>query len=311
MKHLIKKISIAGLILMLAFACKSGNNGNSEKYTFEYNLPQGEIFKQVVSMESKTTQEFMGQKMKSDINMNMSSLYHINDVNDDNYIVTMTMDAIRMDMSVMGMTVSYDSDTDEEKAYGQNLSPVFKAMTNIPVEVEINRNGEMKSAKGFEKILDAMNEAASELDEETKELFFKEIHKQFSDKAIKESFEQSTMYLPKKPVAIGEKWNMEVKTVASYAFDIRMELQLISVNDNVAIIEGTGKVSTSSGGMEQEVNGIETKINLSGTQTATIEIDTQTGWVINAIIEQDMKGKIEAMGMEIPQNTVNIIKITN
>jgi len=308
MKNLVTKISITGLILMLAIACKSGNNAtnnDSEKYTIEYNLPQGETLKQIVSMESRTTQKLMGQEMESVIIMTMSSSFNVKGTDADNYLVDMTYDAIRMDVSVMGNSVSFDSNTDEEKAFGQNLSPVFKAMTNIPIDLKINRQGKVELVNGYDKILDAMSDAASELDETTKKAMFQEFDNQFSDKAIKEMFEKTVMYFPPNPVAIGETWNIKTQITQSFPIDVDMELTLTDVKDNVAIIEGTGNVSTNA---SQKMNGIQATITLKGTQTATIEIDTKTGWVINANVEQNLKG---AMGTKMPQTSVNIVKITD
>ena len=311
MEKIKTKIGIIGLILMLAIACKSGNSekNTSEKYTFEYNLPQGETFKQIVSMESKTTQQYLGDKMESVINVNMSSSFKVKDTDADNYLVDMTYDAVRMDMSVMGEYVSFDSDTDEEKAFGLNFNPIFKAMTNIPIELRINKNGRVESVSGYEKILDAMNYAASEIDETTREAMMQGFSSQFSDNAIRETFELTGMYLPPHPVSIGETWNIKAQSTLNVPIEIDMEMKLTEVNDNVVIIKGTGSISSDS---KEEINGIKAaNIKLKGTQTITIEIDAKTGWVKNADIVQNLKGATEAGGIKISQNSVNIVKITD
>ena len=310
MEKIKTKIGIIGLILMLAIACKSGNSekNTTEKYTFEYNLPQGETFKQILSVESKTTQQYLGQTMENAINVNMSSSFKVKDASADNYLVDMTYDAMRMDMNYMGMHFSFDSDTDKEKAFGLDFSPIFKAMTNIPIELRINKNGKIKSINGFEKILEAMNDAASEIDETTKEAMMQEFSKQFSDKAIREMFEQVGMYFPPHPIAIGEKWDLKVQTTINIPVDMDMKMTLTDVTDNIAIIKGTGTISSNG---KQDINGVSATVKLKGTQTATIEFDIKTGWVKNADIEQNLKGTVEAGGVKIQQTAVNIIKITD
>ena len=103
MKHLKTKIGITGLILMLVFACKSN------KYSFEYNLEKGATYKQILSTESKSTQSVMGQEMNTVINITVATSVDVNDVKDDSYIIDEKIDAMRMDMEIMGSKVSFSN----------------------------------------------------------------------------------------------------------------------------------------------------------------------------------------------------------
>ena len=318
MRNIISKICVVSLILIVAFSCKKSDNSdnsvsndNGEKYTIAYNLPQGETFKHRMSVESKTSQEVMGQKMEAVFNMNMEMSYYVKNVDDDNYTIDMTYNTISINMDAMGMNLSFDSNTTEEKATHQNLSPIFRAMTNTPVEMEINKHGETKSVKGFEKIYESVANATSELDAMTKEQMLAQSKEQFSEQALTEIMNQTSAVFTKEPVAVGEKWIANIERTPNVPVATTMELKLVSVKDNIATIEGAGDISTGPEGITKEKNGVQAVLKLNGTQTVTTTLDLATGWVVEANVTQNIEGTIEVEGMKIPQNTVNTIKITN
>jgi hypothetical protein len=315
MKQLKTKIGIAGLLLMLVFACKSNTTekySNTEKYSFEYNLEKGTTYKQILSTESKSTQTAMGQEMNSVINMTVAISIDVKDLKADSYIIDEKIDALRMDMEMMGTKVSFDSNTDEEKSRGNDISPVFKAMTNIPIEVEMNKQGQINYISGFDEISESVNASLSEADEETKQILLQQLEQQFSDEMIKNIIVQAVPFYPKNPVAVGDKWDInESLQSMELNFKTNMTMVLESVSDNVATIKGTGTVETPEGGIVSENNGVQSKVVLKGSQDATLTINLNTGWIINGEIVQNLKGHNEVMGMKLPMTTINTTRITN
>ena len=307
----ITKTSIFTLLIVLFCACKGGNN-SSEKYTFEYNLEKGTTLNQNMIMESKTTQNAFGQEMKSVININTKRSYNVIDIQDDSiYIMNMKHDAIRMDIDMLGTILTLDSNTAEEKVTSENLSPIFKSIIGILLEVAIDKHGEVQSVSGFEHITNAMKAAMEDFDEDTQDETMQQFEDQFSLNALKALFE-SAAYLPKQPVAVGEEWSSVVDIlIGNISIKTNAKIKLKSVNENIATLEVKGSIATPKEGIAQEINGMAGKTTLKGTQNATIKIDLTNGWTVNAEITQKLDGENEIMGMKIPITAENKIVITD
>ncbi|MDR3227166.1 MAG: DUF6263 family protein [Prevotellaceae bacterium] len=309
MKNLTTKIGLSVAAVLLMFACggNSNKNNNGETYTLEYNFQEGDVLKQTMSIESKSTQELPQQKMDSKLLVSMGMIFEVKSIENDVYVMNVQYNSVKMDMEMMGVSISFDSNTAEEKATEQDMSPVFKAMTGVQMEMKIDRQGNVQSVTGFEKIHQNMADATSLLDEETRNSIINDLEKQFSESTLQGSFKQISSFMPKTPVAIDDEWKVDINGDAlGMGSDIKTKLtmKLISVADNIATLEGKGSV-------ESDVHNDGSHVTLKGEQTITMQIDLNTGWTINSTGTQNLKGKNEYMGMKYPMTTVNITKITN
>ncbi|MDR2065121.1 MAG: DUF6263 family protein [Prevotellaceae bacterium] len=307
MKNLITKIGLLGLTLMFMLAC--GVSCKGEKYTFEINLEKGTVLKQKILFESKSTQDVMGQKMESIITMTSEMSLDVKDFEDNVYTINMKFDALKMDMKMAGISLSFDSNTTETKARGQNMSPIFRAMINIPFEVKINKKGKVFSITGFENITAAMLDAMSELDENTKNIMTQQIGNSYSEETMKSTLEQSFSYFPENETAVGDSWKKDMDiNIMNTAIKTSMNITLEKVVDNVASLKAEGTIKTDRD-IVQNMNGIETKTSLTGNQTMNLQVDPKTGWVISGKMQQSLTGETNAMGMKIPITTVNTTTI--
>jgi hypothetical protein len=307
MKNLITKIGLLGLMLMFVFACSV--SGKGEKYAFEFNLEKGSTLKQKILVESKSTQDVMGQKMESIIAMTSEMSFDVKDFEDNIYTVDVKFDAVKMDMTMMGTSLSFDSNTTEEKAHGQNMSPIFRAMTNIPFQVKMDKKGKVLSVTGFENITAAISDATSELDENTKSLMLQQIESSYSGEAIKSTLEQSFSYFPENEIAVGESLKKDLNiSIMNTNITTEMNITLEKVVDNVASLKAEGTIKTGKD-IVQNINGIEAKTSLAGDQTINLQVDLKTGWIISGEIQQSLHGETNAMGIKIPITTVNTTTI--
>ncbi|MDR2293533.1 MAG: DUF6263 family protein [Prevotellaceae bacterium] len=307
MKNLITKTGLLGLTLMFVFAC--GVSGKGEKYAFEFNLEKGATLKQKTLVESKSTQDVMGQKIENVIAMTSEMSFDVKDFENNVYTIDMKFDALKMDMTMAGMSFSFDSNTTEEKAYGQNMSPIFRAMANIPFEITMNKKGKVLSVTGFENITAAMSDAMSELDENTKTIMLQQIGNSYSEEAIKSTLEQSISYFPENETAVGDSWKKNIDvSVLNTSLTATMNFTLEKVVDNIASLKAEGTIKTDRD-IIQNMNGIEAKTSLAGNQTINLQVDLKTGWIISGEIQQSLSGETNAMGIKIPITTVNTTTI--
>jgi hypothetical protein len=312
MKNLITKIGLSVTAVMLMFACGGGNSNknnssNGETYTFEYNFQEGDVLKQTMTVESNSTQELPQQKMDSKLSTTIGMIFEVKAVENDVYIMNVQFSSVKMSMEVLGSSVSFDSNTPYDKATEQDMSPVFKAMTGVQMELKIDKQGKVQSVTGFEKIYESMANATSELSDETRNQIIGNLEQQFSENTVQNSFKQISSFMPQTPVAVGDEWDINVNGDALGVGDnikTKLTMKLISVTDNIAALEGKGSV-------ESDVTNDSSHVTLKGEQSITMQIDLNTGWTISSTGIQNLKGKNEIMGIKCPMTTVNTTTITN
>jgi hypothetical protein len=307
MKRIALKMSISSVSLMLIlFSCAS-----KDKITLEYNLKQGETLGQNVVMNMDMVQKLMNQEIKISMAMNVNMAYDVRESRDDGYTLEVKYRKFRMDMGMPTGNISFDSNTSEDIATPQNLSPMFKAIIDKPFDIVMTKTGKVKSVTGLEIFNEAMLAAIDgNISDELKQQAMQRFGSQFSEESVKSSFEQNTGYLPEKSVGIGDSWTIGHSTALSdFALNIEMKMTLKSIDDNVLTLDADGQVSTPEG-YEQEMNGMKVKVNLKGTQKGSLKINRDTGWIISSEVILSFNGNIDIMGMTCPVYAVSTITVT-
>ena len=305
MKSLLIKYFTALIVATMCFSC-------GQKYTLEYNLTEGETYNQNFEMEMTLSQSMMGQDMVVETNMEMQMSYHIDEVMDNLITMTFVYDALSMEVGMGGMTtISASSETSNTVATMEDMGPIFKAVTNLPITMIVDKKGNVEKIEGFENYIAAMLNVFDEsIDDMIKSQVIGQFSQQFTPESLESSF-KSTANFPDKPVAVGNTWNTTAGMQSGVMnLEITLTNKLVSVDDNIATIESKGELVLNEP-MIQNINGMETKSTLHGTQSGFSKIDMNTGWTISGEITQEMNIETEVMGMTMPQKVINKMKISN
>ena len=284
--------------------------GNRETHTLVYNVNAGDTFRYQITVDMSMKQDFMGQTMNIGTTMEMLAVYHINSVEENSIDMDFLFESMRMDMFSDFFEMSVSSDTDAEFVTAEDISPMFRAMTNLPFNMVIDRQGNVQSMSGFEQMFDAMLSVIDEeVDEFTKQQVLAQLNQQFSPETMQDNMGQQLVVFPEHPVRIGESWNTST-TVSFGEMSMTMDAQttLRRVNGNIAVLEIRGNFSTDAP-IVQITEGMVARTSLTGTQTGTMEIDMNTGWTVSGNIVQDMEMETEMQGMTIPQSISTVTTI--
>src|ERR1035437_2533219 len=94
------------------------------------NLPKGQKYVIENKVTTKSTSEMQGQSMET--NADVTSVYaiEVKDLKDNNYNMTNSISAIKMNMSTMGQNMNFDSDKKEDM--DGEMGSKFKNYINHP-----------------------------------------------------------------------------------------------------------------------------------------------------------------------------------
>ncbi|MCC8144886.1 MAG: DUF6263 family protein, partial [Bacteroidales bacterium] len=288
----------------------SGCN-NKEKYSLEYKFSAGDNFKQRIEMQSSITQSYMGQEMVISSDLTTDVNFDIKEVEKDSFTLNMSYQKMKMDMDMGVAQMTLDSETEQEFATMENMSPMFKAMMGIPMTLVIDNKGNLKSFSGTERLYGAMlNTIQEDTDETTKQQMMAILQQQVSDETFQSTLKNIFFQYPENEIAIGDNWdiNTEIKN-QGMSLSSTLNLTLKGVEGNIATIACTGTFSTPEGGISQNMNGMTATIVMDGTSEGTILVDMNSGMLTKGDISQNVKGVTTIGDMELPQTIQTKVNI--
>jgi hypothetical protein len=301
-------LKVIALMFVLMSVCPAFS-----QITLKYNLKQGEIFRQNIVTDMNLTQTLMGRDMNINVIMSMQMSFEIKEVKDGNYTLEGKYREMKVNMEIPGAhNIAFDSNTPNDIATQQDMSPMLKAMIDKPVEIVMTEMGQVESVKGIDKLNEAMlNSLDTNIPDAMKKQLTSQIGLQFSEEYFKSIVSQNSSFFPNKPVNPGDTWNHKLSaTVSNFTTDADMNMRLKAVDGVAVILDVDGMISTPEG-YEMEFTGMKAKASLKGSQKGQATIDKNTGWMISSKMEQTLSGEIEAMGMKVPLSVTSTVSVSN
>ncbi|MEO9021383.1 MAG: DUF6263 family protein [Ginsengibacter sp.] len=239
------------------------------------NLKKGQKYSVESKVETTGSTEVPGQTI--DTKVNITTNYNI-EVKDKtgNYHLINTISGMKMNMSMMGQEMNFDSDnqTDMSSQTGEALKGYIKQAK----DVEMDDQGNIVLKASDDSASTGNNPLASQLK---------------SLESTGYGAEFAFQSLPK-DLKVGTKWSD--KTSAA-GISKSTDFVVKEINGNIATVALSGTLTTE---MSAEQQGMEVKTKISGTFTGEEKVDITSGVILSNTSVSDQKGTVEAMGQEMP-----------
>lgn len=268
-----------GIILLPS--CQSSKTSAGAGKVLKFNLEKGKgyDYELVWDMDMKAA----GQTST----VTIDGQYSMNIVDDNAGVKTVeTMyKSIRMSMSVMGMNIEMDTDkpvdenTDVESNPTGAMNKVMKGLVNKPFMVKVDAEGNVLEITGVDKIVTDMVDSLG-LSEERKQMVVASMKDQFSDESMKDNFAEMFTIFPNKEVKVGDSWKKTYSKGGRTAATFNTTYTVKEIDGDHVTLKAESKISGKD------------EMDVAGTQTGNIIIDSKTGLMINAEYDQDMKMSI-------------------
>lgn len=278
-----KKIIFFAAILF--FAC----NVYAQSYRLGFKPANGDKYSTSTNMNMKMVQNMMGQEMEIKMKTDVDMSYDVAAAG-ENRSLKMTYDRLKTNMEVMGQNIVMDSN-DPDTTSPQNK--VYASLKGAVITAIVKPNGEVVEVQGVDELSKKLGNR-SEME--------KEMAKSFTSKdALKSMMEQAFKFYPDKAVNVGDTWTVTSNLESPYKMTSTNTYTLLKAEKNTAYLAVAGKLTTN-GAQKIESNGMEMNVDLTGDQKGTMEIDIATGMPLASAVTQNLKGKMEVMGQEVPMN---------
>ncbi|MDO4763548.1 MAG: DUF6263 family protein [Flavobacteriaceae bacterium] len=339
---MIRRILAIGGIGMALMACnkdkkstqKTNTEPQKEEKTEVVEKPQPKaiadsagIYTQKFILEKGKTYPFPStqkqkQSLKAHTGETMSETQETVDernivVNDfENGVYDLTLNIISKKTSIVsnGKTIIIDTKKPAPKEQElKNAWTIDSTLAGSSFGIKMKENGEIISISGIEEIYKKMETAVKPLikDANQRKQFIEYFKQGFNENVLKNEFAKGINILPKKGVKIGESWTETENIDEAGKIKSTITYTLTKVENGIAEISIKGGIPKKSDKKTQ--NGITATISIEGTQNGSIQIDENTGWILNSklniktINKQSMTdGKITESVTSTSENNISI-----
>ncbi len=239
----------------------------------KYNLNEGDTYIFVTDMEQDITFEAMGQTTTLDQVMSIQMTSLITGIEGDDIKQDFTFDKIKMNQSIFGMEIVYDSeDSSTFTGMGGQIAAEMNKVIGSTIKVIMDDRGNIKD-------MDLSS---------------------FSDNSdLSNNLSSGNTYAvyPDGKVKVGDSWETDIKPLEDSEMKVHMSYTLLKVSRKEAVIGIEGTVSAN------EIQGQE--IRLNGTTVGEMIVDTKTGMLINSVIDLELAMDLEQGGVKIPATIIS------
>jgi len=267
------------LSVFLWMACSDNKEATTN---FQFNLQKGKAYEYEMDFDMK--QEMQGQN----ISTNMKSDYVMEVIGDDGNVKTIktTYERFAMNVDMPGQSIKADSDNADTTTAAEITDPsqlmnaMFGALKGKSFIMKVDQEGKVTEVTGLDQIADAMVNSMK-VKEEMKPMVRQAFTQQFNEQNIKEIFSQSFNIFPNKSVKVGDSWEKKISGTSSMPMDVTTTYTVKSIDGDIVNLDAKSKMNFTGGA------------DMSGEQTGTLKVNSKTGLVVNAEMDQKMDGQMK------------------
>jgi hypothetical protein len=269
----------------------------------ELKLDKGKTWYDRSLIDQTITQDIMGQQQVINMTIGIAEKLEVLGVDGQgNMQIRHTYTWTRFKQAIpMAAPVDYDSSQQTTPPAG---AEGFAALIGQSYTIKVSPQGKVLEITGMEQLSEAVRQKAPAADPSQGP----DALSAFIDKgAVKEMTENSMAVYPDKPVEPGDSWTRTQLTSRGFAMITDSKWTLQKQEGGVATIATAGSVKVDPNGAPMQTQGMAMKMDLSGTQEGTIQMDEATGLIRSNRGHQQLKGQINVGAS--PEGPFNMMSI--
>ena len=265
-----------------------------QKVDIKLNLHQGATYHLRTTNDQTTSQTVQGREMSMQQKTVNEMAFAVSSIKDGDITLQVTNEHIIADITSPRDTSHYDSNV-----AGELNHPMLKAlaaMAGQSYEMVIGTDGKLKSLTGMDKIVDRIIESLEMPETPARDAILASIRKNFGEDAFKDQWGVTFAAYPGKPVGPGDSWQVSFETTAGFPIAFTGAWTLQELSGSEAVLGVDTKISTKPGAEPMEMGPMKVSMDIAGTQTGTLRLARDTGWIVGGKLVQSFSGtnKVES-----------------
>lgn len=299
-------------LILTVFVLTSCQTQNSD---LSLKLEKGKEYKQITNSKATIIQEVNGQKMNMVMTIKGTMTFLVKDITENGYNMDAKFEELSMSMQMPQGLMEFSS---EKNDANDIFSTILGAMKDKAFGITMSKTGKITDVKNVEALWSTAINTFDQLPEMQKEEIKAQIMKAYGGEALKGNIEMVTAIYPDSPANRGDKWTINTKLESGMSANMTTDYEFAELTSEYALIKGKSTIVTADKEAYIESNGMPMKYDLTGSMDSEIKVDKNTGWIIEATINQKIEGDTYIKenpqlpnGMKIPMTMINDMVITN
>ncbi|MGD8922241.1 MAG: DUF6263 family protein [Candidatus Zixiibacteriota bacterium] len=288
-----KSIASAATVIVLALALLV-SCGGQEKINMKLALSVGDIHHLRLTTDQQIVQEIMGQKQEVSQKIAMGYMYEVKNMSDEgNALVQVTYQTIQFDQTSPQGTVHFDSEqpADSVPAGAMGLA----ALVGQSFDMLVAPSAHIIEIQGIDQLITRMMEKLGVPTDSTGNRVRASLEEQFGGDALREAMENLMAIYPENAVSVGDTWTATRNITKGFPMKIADSLTFKERSDGVATIAIDAVISSNPDVPPLQMGQLQVVYDVSGTQTGTMQIDEQSGWIVHAEQVQKVSGDMKVL----------------
>lgn len=302
-------------IITLIFTAFILTSCQTQSSDLTLKLEKGKEYKQITNSKATIIQEVNGQKMNMVMAINGTMTFFVKDITENGYDMDAKFEVLSMSMQMPQGLMEFSS---EKNDANDIFSTILGAMKNKAFGVTMSKTGKITDVKNVEALWSTAIDKFDQLPEMQKEQVKAQIMKAYGAEALKGNIEMVTAIYPDSPANKGDKWTINTKLESGMSANMTTDYEFVELTSEYALIKGKSTIETADKDAYIESNGMPMKYDLTGSMESEIKVNKNTGWIIEAKVNQKIGGDTYIKenpqlpnGMKIPMTMINEMVITN
>jgi len=276
-----KQIFIILITILICSPCKS------QKLRLQLNLLEGETYYQNISSDVRIFQTFNDEKINNITSITGKMSFKVLELNDSCYKLEVCYKNISMKIGNNTSITEYNSET---KDSSDIFSSILSSMLNKPFTAYLSKTGKILKILNIDTIYSGIYQIFPNLSESKKQLIKAKIEESYGEKIFIGSLESTLAFFPDKLIRKNQKWTVLTKLQSNLNLNITTKYKILEYSDKYCTIIGKSKLESIKNQDFTELNDLMLKFEVTGTMESKIKIDSNTGWIIEAKINQQITG---------------------
>lgn len=290
-----KKLIMVGAIAALAFAPPS-------KTELKFNLKAGKVYHQSVTISNNTKQTAMGQEMEFSSTTTSSTYFERKADTDNGAEYDMWYGDMAMEFEGMGQSQKFSSSDTAE-----GMGSILGKLTEHKFTAVISHTGAIEEVTGLEELIQKITGESEGGDQMTQQ-----ISESFGDVGLERNLEFGINIFPEGKVKKGDSWTKSHYSNSGMPVIVENTYTLKSMKGNTAEIEVKGTFTVDPDNATGDMQGMEATFFFDGTRTGTLTVETETGWVVSGILNDEIGGSVTiAANAQVPDGMTVPMELTN
>ncbi len=287
----------------------------AQKQKLAFNLIAGETYYHSMKNSSSIKEEIDGQKINFDLAISGKVAFKVLSTEDSVYDMSVTYEQLGMTMKLPKGEMIFNS---EKQDPNDVFSTILRTIKGKRFLMKMTKVGKIIEVKNLDSIFDNLLDPFPNLSVQQKQQINAQLKQAYGEKSFKGSYEMVTNIYTNTAVEKGDTWKIETKLESGMAATLATTFEFKDKTLEYYTIIGSGKIETLDKDAYAQINGIPARYNLKGSMNSNIKVDTKTGWILEASINQLMSGHAEIKdnpklpgGMVIPMSFENIMNYSS